>query len=105
MNYDNAVDLIDHLIDQQSDKYFADFVPFTFQNEDYAELEMYLNVHFKPRFAEKIKFIAFALMYQHESYVYLDEAVANALYPDLKKQEPTEYWLRAAGRNHRYYGD
>ncbi|GHN51832.1 hypothetical protein [Lactobacillus delbrueckii] len=23
-------------------------------------------------------------MYQHESYVYLDEAVANALYPDLK---------------------
>ena len=52
MNYDNAVDLIDHLI-----------VPFTFQNEDYAELEMYLNVHFKPRFAEKIKFIAFALMY------------------------------------------
>ncbi|SUY97095.1 hypothetical protein ACADC178_0400 [Lactobacillus delbrueckii subsp. lactis] len=34
MNYDNAVDLID----QQSDKYFADFVPFTFQNEDYAEL-------------------------------------------------------------------
>lgn len=42
MNYDNAVDLID----QQSDKYFADFVPFTFQNEDYAELEMYLNVQF-----------------------------------------------------------
>lgn len=30
MNYDNAVDLIDHLIDQQSNKYFADFVPFTF---------------------------------------------------------------------------
>lgn len=55
MNYDNAVDLIDHLIDQQADKYFADFVPFTFQNEDYAELEMYLNVHFKPRFAEKNK--------------------------------------------------
>lgn len=75
MNYDNAVDLID----QQSDKYFADFVPFTFQNEDYAELYMYLNVHFKPWFAEKIKFIAFALMYQHESYVYLDEAVANAM--------------------------
>lgn len=46
MNYDNTVDLIDHLIDQQSDKYFADFVPFTFQNEDYAELEMYLNVQF-----------------------------------------------------------
>ena len=48
MNYDNAVHLINHLIDQQSDKYFADFVPFTFQNEDYAELEMYLNVQFKP---------------------------------------------------------
>ena len=46
MNYDNAVHLINHLIDQQSDKYFAYFVPFTFQNEDYAELEMYLNVQF-----------------------------------------------------------
>ncbi len=31
MNYDNAVDLINHLIDQQSDKYFADFVPLLFK--------------------------------------------------------------------------
>lgn len=101
MNYDNAVDLIDHLIDQQSDKYFADFVPFTFQNEDYAELEMYLNVHFKPRFAEKIKFIAFALMYQHESYVYLDEAVSNALYPDLKNKNLRNIGLERLGEIHR----
>lgn len=97
MNYDNAVDLIDHLIDQQSDKYFADFVPFTFQNEDYAELEMYLNVHFKPWFAEKIKFIAFALMHQHESHVYLDEAVANALYPDLKNKNLRNIGLERLG--------
>ena len=58
---------------------------------------MYLNVHFKPWFAEKIKFIAFALMYQHESYVYLDEAVANALYPDLKNKNLRNIGLKRLG--------
>lgn len=62
---------------------------------------MYLNVHFKPRFAEKIKFIAFALMYQHESYVYLDEAVSNALYPDLKNKNLRNIGLERLGEIHR----
>jgi hypothetical protein len=46
--------------------------------------DVMVSVQFILAIGGKIKFIAFALMYQHESYVYLDEAVANALYPDLK---------------------
>ncbi|GHN19785.1 hypothetical protein [Lactobacillus delbrueckii] len=36
-------------------------------------------------------------MYQHESYVYLDEAVANALYPDLKNKDLRNIGLERLG--------
>jgi hypothetical protein len=36
-------------------------------------------------------------MYQHESYVYLDEAVANALYPDLKNKNLRNIGLERLG--------
>ena len=44
-------------------------------------------------------------MYQHESYVYLDEAVSNALYPDLKNKNLRNIGLERLGEIHRYYGD
>lgn len=36
-------------------------------------------------------------MYQHESYVYLDEAVANSLYPDLKNKNLRKIGLERLG--------
>ncbi|MDD1331983.1 hypothetical protein, partial [Lactobacillus delbrueckii] len=55
------------------------------------------SVQFNFTIGGKIKFIAFALMYQHESYVYLDEAVANALYPDLKNKNLRNSGLERLG--------
>ncbi|MCI1929086.1 MAG: hypothetical protein LKJ16_01910 [Lactobacillus delbrueckii] len=36
-------------------------------------------------------------MHQHESHVYLDEAVANALYPDLKNKNLRNIGLERLG--------
>lgn len=88
MNYKEAASIIDDLLENTKNRnYYIDFVPFTFQNEDYAELEAYLNNHYKKVFAAKIKFIAFSLIYYYDSYIYLDQEVADSLYPDLKDKD------------------
>ncbi len=59
-----------------------DFVPFTFPNEDFAELADYVDKNYKPVFAKKITFIAFAIIYNYDSRIFLDPDLATA-YPDL----------------------
>lgn len=87
MDSEKGFDLIDEMLENSDNGYYIDFVPFTFQNEDYGRLETYLNKHYKLQFANKIKFITFTIIYYYDSYVYLDERVANALYPDLKNKD------------------
>ena len=59
-----------------------DFVPFIFPNEDFAELANYLDKNYKPDFAKKIAFIAFAIIYNYDSHIFLDPDLATA-YPGL----------------------
>ena len=87
MDSEKGFDLIDKMLEDSDNSYYIDFVPFTFQSEDYSRLEAYLNKHYKLQFANKIKFITFAIIYYYDSYVYLDERVVNALYPDLKNKD------------------
>lgn len=78
----NIYDKISQLYNQDKDSYMVDFVPFTFPNEDYFDLEIFLDKHYKADFAKKIIFIAFAVMYYYDSQAYIDRDFSN---PDFEK--------------------
>lgn len=84
MKAKKAFKMIDDLYEQKSDNnYFIDFAPFDFPNENYSELEEYLNVHYKKDFAKKIKFIAFAVIYHYPASIFLEDDIENPIYPNL----------------------
>lgn len=88
MNYQKAFKIIDELLDDEhGQNYMIDFVPITFKNEDYAELEEFLDKHYRSEFANKIVFIAFTILYFHKSYVYLDEGYTEPPYANWEHQD------------------
>lgn len=66
--------------------YYVDFVPFTFPDRNYAELDDYLETHYKETSAKKIIFIAFSLMYYYDCHVYLDEKMSES-FSNFKKKD------------------
>lgn len=88
MKAKKAFKIIDDLYEQKNgNNYFIDFAPFDFPNEDYSELEEYLNVHYKKDFAKKIKFITFAIIYHYKASIFLDNDVTDPIYPDLMNKD------------------
>lgn len=84
MKAKKANKIIDNLLEQEgNNNYFIDFAPFDFPNEDYSELEEYLNVHYKKDFAKKIKFIAFAVIYHYPASIFLEDGAEEPIYPNL----------------------
>lgn len=51
MNYKEAVKLIEKLVEKKC--YYVDFVPFTFPDRNYAELDDYLETHYKETYVKK----------------------------------------------------
>ncbi|WP_297952119.1 hypothetical protein [uncultured Lactobacillus sp.] len=51
MNYKEAVKLVEKLVEKK--RYYVDFVPFTFPDRNYAELDDYLETHYKETYAKK----------------------------------------------------
>lgn len=82
----NIHDKINQLYNQDNDSYMVDFVPFTFPNEDYFDLEIFLDKHYKADFAKKIIFIAFAVMYYYDSQVYFN-SIADVSNPIFEKYD------------------
>lgn len=87
MKADKGLEIIDSIMDNKSIAYLVDFVPFTFPNEDYFELEKFLEKSYKSKYAEKIVFIAFTLMYYYDCSVFLDNDVEDSIYPDLLNKD------------------
>lgn len=87
MKAENSFELINTIMNNESIAYLVDFVPFTFPNEDYFELEKYLEKSYKSKYAEKIVFIAFTLMYYYDCSVFLDNDVEDSIYPDLLNKD------------------
>lgn len=86
MEYSEASKIINKLMESDDNNYFVDFVPFTFPNENYWELEEYLEDEYKSEYAKKITFVAFMLIYYYECNIFLDE-VDLPIYPDLEKKD------------------
>lgn len=87
MQAQKAYKIIDTLrFKKPNGNYYLDFVPFTFPNEDYSELADYLDKTYKPDFAKKITFIAFAIIYNYDSHIFLDPELASS-YPDLASRD------------------
>ncbi|MPW14624.1 hypothetical protein [Lactobacillus helveticus] len=84
MNYKESVKLIEKLVERKC--HYVDFVPFTFPDRNYAELDDYLETHYKETYAKKIIFIAFSLMYYYDCHVYLDEEMSES-FSNFKKKD------------------
>lgn len=87
MKAKNSFELIDSIMNNETTAYLVDFVPFTFPNEDYFELEKFLEKSYKSKYAEKIVFISFTLMYYYDCSVFLDNDVEDSIYPDLLNKD------------------
>lgn len=87
MKKTKAFNIIDSIMTNESKAYLVDFVPFTFPNEDYFELEKFLEKSYKAKYAEKIVFIAFALMHYCDCSVFLDNDVKESIFPDLLNKD------------------
>lgn len=88
MNSSEAFDLIYSLLEQHShNNYYIDFSSLTFPNEDYFELEAFLDKYYKQDFSNKIKFIVLSIIYHYQTNIFLDSDVANALYPNLVNKD------------------
>lgn len=84
MDSKKAFDIIYNLLEQHSqNNYYIDFSSLTFPNEDYFELEEFLDKYYKKDFSKKIKFIVLSIIYHYKSSIFLDIDVAKALYPNL----------------------
>ena len=94
MKKTNAFNVIDSILTNESETYLVDFVPFTFPNEDYFELEKFLQKSYKAKYAEKVVFIAFTLMYYYDCSVFLDNDVEESIFSDLLNKD-----LRKIGLN------
>lgn len=89
----NIYDKINQLYNQDQDSYMIDFVPFTFSNEDYFDLEIFLDKHYKADFAKKIIFIAFSVMYYYDSQAYIDRDFSNPDFEKYKNKDLRHYDL------------
>lgn len=88
MNSKEAFDIIYNLLEQQSqNNYYIDFSSLTFPNEDYFELEEFLDKHYKKDFSKKIKFIVLSIIFHYKASIFLDNDVAKALYPNLANKD------------------
>lgn len=87
MDINKSFEIINSIINNETAAYLVDFVPFTFPNEDYFELEKYLEKSYKSKYAEKIVFIAFTLMYYYDCSVFLDNDVEDSIYSDLLNKD------------------
>lgn len=84
MDSKRAFDIIDNLLDEhRNNDYYIDFSPFAFPRDDYFELEQFLDKNFKKEFSKRIKFIAFNIIYNYESYIFLDNDSTEPIYPNL----------------------
>lgn len=88
MDPKKADEIITQLVERNlsghgDNNYLIDFSPFDYPNEDYSELAEYLEAHYKRSFAEKIKFIAFNIIYCYKSYIFLDNTAEDPIYPEL----------------------
>ncbi|BDR60974.1 hypothetical protein [Lactobacillus xylocopicola] len=103
MNTEKAINIIDklledHFLGKGKDNYLIDFVPVTFQNDDFNDLAAYLEIHFKPDFVKKITFIAFTIMHYYESYVFLDNHDVEPLYPELINKDLRHLGIEALAK-------
>lgn len=84
MNSKEAFSIINNLLEEKkNNNYYIDFTPFSFPNEDYFELEEFLDKKFKKIFSKKIIFIVFSIIYSYESYIFLDNDSVEPIYPNL----------------------
>lgn len=77
--------IIDELMNKRG--YYVDFVPFVFQNENYTELENFLDKDYKKQYAKKIEFIAFSLMYYYDCHVYLDDELEDNPFLEYRQKD------------------
>ncbi|QQP29463.1 hypothetical protein [Lactobacillus ultunensis] len=88
MDSKKAFDIIYDLLEaNENDNYYIDFTPFTFSNKKYFELEEFLDKHYKKCFSKKVKFIAFSIIYNYKSYIFLDTNSAEPIYPNLMNKD------------------
>ena len=88
MDSKKAFNIIYELLEENgNDNYYIDFSPFTFPSEEYYELEGFLDKHYKKSFSKKVKFIAFSILYNYKSYIFLDTNSAEPIYPDLMNKD------------------